>query len=168
MSDRPRLKDVDAVALAASLYRSLHNTVADQVALLGQDTISVAVACLADYARGAEIDPSVVERRLEVVGRLYRSAVAPDASIPSIAEPANELELVIGAARARLTLDCGRDISTQELALLAGVNWAYVSQLAARGAIPSAYRVNKEQDKRRPWRFRASKALKQWIADRNR
>jgi hypothetical protein len=165
VSERLRLKDVDAAALAVELGRALQATMAEHLSLFGQDSLAGAVRFLAAYARGEVSDASVLERQLEIVSRLYRSPMGA-VGLPTT-EPTNALELVIAAARARQSLDAGRDIGAQELAILAGMNWPYISQLAAGGAIPGAYRVGKEQDKRRPWRFRASKALKKWIDEKN-
>lgn len=165
MSEKLRLRDVDPNALARELAQSAHDALRDLTSLLGPNRLDNAMRILAMYARGEELAADVVERQLEFVGQLYRSPLGA-ATLPT-SEPTTAFELVLAAVRARLSLDAGRDIGAQELAILAGLNWPYISQLAAAGAIPGAHRVGKEQDKRRPWRFRATKALKKWIDDKN-
>ncbi len=137
-----------------------------QRAIVGPDTrLADALNTLVRYAQGRAYLADVVDGCLDTVRRLYSSPAAPDAPALLEPEPATELGLVVAAVIARQALDRGRDLSAGELSLLSGVNHDHIADLARRGLVPSAYRA--ANYKRRPWRFRATKALKKWIADKN-
>lgn len=78
------------------------------------------------------------------------------------ADPTNELALCVLAAYARLELDRPRGVLTNmQVAVLAGLDRDSVNVYALRGEVPHAYRS--DENRHRPWRFRAAKALKAWI-----
>lgn len=165
MSERLRLRDVDAGVLAARLSVSVLEVTNHQRAVVGADgRLADAIHALTRYAQGHAHQGSVPDH-FDVVRRLYASPAVADAPAALEPEPTSELALLVAAVFARQSLDRGRDISAGELALLSGLNHDHVAELARKEAIPSAYRSAKY--KRRPWRFRATKALKKWIDDKN-
>lgn len=161
MSERLRLRDVDPEALATATCRELvlHATAQLQVATSGE--LARALRALARYALGAPLpEGRTLPELLQSIAPLYTSyahAASPDVD----ARPETSLALIVAAANARGLLDAGKDVGCNELALLTGIHRDHLTTIAEE--IPSAYR---EKSGRRSWRFRATKALKQWIKDK--
>ena len=100
---------------------------------------------------------SVEDRVKDVADVLDREAEALTRG-----EPATALEAVLQGAVARDKLDRGEELAATELALLVGYDRDAVLALAK--AIPGGKRADKLPGK--PWRFRASKALRAWLDER--
>lgn len=163
--ERLRLRDVDPEALADGTAKlSLQHASALLAAAISGE-VAGALHALVRYARGEGLgDQDTLETLLDRIAPLYRSVIHPEAGPGPAAAPETPIELVVAAALARQQIDLGRDIGCTELALLTGINRDHMTALARE--IPSAYRVLKDKDSRRPWRFKPTKALKQWIADK--
>lgn len=165
MTERLRLRDIDADALSAGTAKLLLQHASTQLAAATSGGVSWALHALVRYARGESIE-GTLETLLEDIAPLYRSVLHPDAHPTHVVamRPETELEFVVAAALARQQIDAGREIGCTELSLLTGLNRDHLTEIAGAGAIPSAYRVGK--DRRKPWRFKPTKALKAWIADK--
>ena len=147
------MQDLDPKALFVRVRAAILAATSRQQAMLRDGTVARALETATRYAQGAPLAAVEVTAQLEVLRQLVLETATP------------ELVLVQSAVEARLALDRGDDLTAVELAVLAGISRDHILDLARSGSIPSAYRA--EQDKRQPWRFRSTKALKKWIADRN-
>lgn len=163
--ERLRLRDVDPEAMAAALANQLLRHASAQLAAATSGDVADALRALARYARGEGLGAQPVGELLQSIAPLYRSVTQPDAHpVPAPSNPTTPLEMVVAAALARLQIDSGRDIGCTELALLTGIHRDHLTAIARE--IPTAYRVGKDKDSRMPWRFKPTKALRQWIADK--
>jgi hypothetical protein len=159
VSDRLRLRDVDPDSLTKDAGQALLQDATAKLAALNSGELAAALQVLVAYARG-DLPMSQAERKrmTACVALLWASPVAP-AEVPKTDTP---IGLVVAAVQARAALDAGEDIGCPEISLLTGYASDHVASLAQE--IPGHYRDTK--DRRKPWRFKASAALRRWIKDR--
>jgi hypothetical protein len=117
------------------------------------------IEALADFAVHGELLPGELDAVLARLAPL-RCCEAVLGSLEP-AEPVTELEAVIVGARARAALESGEALTSIQVAILAGLDRDHVNGLAKKDEIPGAERSN--ENGHRPWRFRNSKALREWI-----
>jgi hypothetical protein len=98
-----------------------------------------------------------------LIGRLEPLRACADA-VGSLdpAEPVTPLDFLIAGARARAALEVGDTLTSVQLAILAGLDRDHVNGLALTNVIPGAYRS--DESRHRPWRYKPTKALREWVA----
>ena len=126
------------------------------------------VRSLARYARSGGDLPArtSVEKLIAQLSPLYSSMLGGERSPLDVEppEPTSALGVAIHGANARAKLEAGEPLSSPELALLVGINRDYLTAMVSRDEVPSCYRDDKLP--RRPYRFRVTKALREWMAER--
>jgi hypothetical protein len=167
-----RLRDVDPEETAQACVAALVEA-AEQIAKalrpgyelvqshqLAGTEIAKAVTQLGNYATKGTAIRADVETLIERLSALRTCADVVGSLSP--AEPVTPLEFIIAGARARAALEAGQVLTSLQLAILSGLDRDHVNGMALKEQIPSAYRS--DESKHRPWRFRNTKALREWVS----
>lgn len=158
----------DALGKLSAVDERAVEGASEQLAVwVGDSPFFQRVKTLVDYAQGGPMPAGLTLSKLLVgVAPLYRSAREPGA-LPSDREPQQPvtlLGLAIAGALARERLEKRVPLSCVDLSVLIGRDKDRITALAAEGKIPGSYRD--ETLNRSPWRFRATKELREWIDNR--
>ena len=161
MSDRLRLRDLDADALATEAGQALLQDASEKLAALNSGELGAALRGLVAYARGSTTITD--HERVRLMGRMELLWAAPYAVAEAPKRLDHPMGVLCAAVLARVALNAGKDVGCQEIALLTGYTSDHVASIAQE--IPGHYRDTK--DRRKPWRFKSSAALRRWIRERS-
>jgi hypothetical protein len=171
----PTIRELQPEALARDVTQAFSDDLAERLEHVGAGSFQYtqdgplyqAVLGLARYARGEKLPPRTsVDQLIARLSPYYSSVHSGEVDPLTVEppEPKTALGVAIQGARARAALEAGEPLSGPELALLLVVDRDYVSKLAALEEIPGTYRDTKLP--RSPYRFRATKALREWMEAR--